>query len=131
MTKNPMTQATKGANHNMFGSWGEIAIIALAALILIGPKELPVVLRAFGRLRQKLFHVQESVRSVIDPYIHVGEVDEYQRQTQKQLALDGIDPVAGDGEGPDAGNASSSSAQGKTQSIPPQPSKPKDPPHAP
>lgn len=67
----------------MLGTWGEILFIAIMALILIGPKELPAVLRTIGRIRQKIFHFQESFRSSIDPYIHGGEIDEYDQRARK------------------------------------------------
>lgn len=63
-----------------FGTWGEIIIIAFAALILIGPKELPTVLRTCGRWMQKLRHLTFGLRQQLKTYIHEGEFDEYRQQ---------------------------------------------------
>jgi sec-independent protein translocase protein TatB len=63
-----------------FGTWGEILIIAFAALILIGPKELPTVLRICGRWTQKLRHLTFGLRHQLKTYIHEGEFDEYRQQ---------------------------------------------------
>ncbi len=63
------------------GTWGEIFIIIVAALVLIGPKELPTVLRALGRLIQKLKNMSAGVRREFDKYIHEGEFEEYTKGT--------------------------------------------------
>ena len=62
------------------GTWGEILIIGVAALILIGPKELPTVLRACGRWTQKLRHLTFGLRQQLNAYIHEGEFEEYRQQ---------------------------------------------------
>jgi sec-independent protein translocase protein TatB len=62
------------------GTWGEILIIGFAALILIGPKELPTVLRACGRWTQKLRRVTFGLRQQFKAYIHEGEFEEYRQQ---------------------------------------------------
>ena len=59
------------------GTWGEIFIIVVAALVLIGPKELPTVLRAIGRLIQKVKNLSAGFRREFDKYIHEGEFEEY------------------------------------------------------
>lgn len=49
--------------------WSEIALIAVVALVVIGPRELPVVLRSVGRWvrkgRQMAAHLQGQVDEVI------------------------------------------------------------------
>jgi sec-independent protein translocase protein TatB len=62
------------------GTWGEILIIGFAALILIGPKELPTVLRACGRWAQKLRQMTFGIRQQLRSYIHEGEFEEYRQQ---------------------------------------------------
>jgi len=63
-----------------FGTLGEVFIIAVAALILIGPKELPALLRTCGRLVQKLRRLTSGIRSQFNTYLHEGEFEEYQQQ---------------------------------------------------
>lgn len=62
------------------GAWGEILIIVVAALVLIGPKEMPEVLRACGKMVQKLRRLSAGIRQEINKYIHEGEFEEYQKQ---------------------------------------------------
>ncbi len=62
------------------GSWGEILIIVVAALILLGPKELPVVLRTIGRALHHIRRITQEVRQSFSHYIHEGEFEEYARQ---------------------------------------------------
>lgn len=59
------------------GTWGEILIILVAALLLIGPKELPDLLRGLGRLIQKFKRLSSGIRRELDQYIHEGEFEEY------------------------------------------------------
>lgn len=63
------------------GTWGEILIIAVAALILIGPKELPTLLRGLGRLIQKFKTLSAGFHREFDRYIHEGEFEEYTKQS--------------------------------------------------
>jgi len=69
------------------GTLGEIAIIVVAALIFIGPKELPTVLRAFGRWMQKARRMSSHLRSEFDKYVHEGEFEEYRRQANELLEI--------------------------------------------
>lgn len=68
------------------GSWGEILIIVFAALILLGPKELPVVLRTIGRALHHVRRLTGDIRQTFSHYIHEGEFEEYTR-TKKPLDL--------------------------------------------
>lgn len=61
------------------GSWGEIFIIAVVALILLGPKEIPVVLRALGRWIAKAKNLSNEVRSTLNHFIHQGEFEEFKK----------------------------------------------------
>jgi sec-independent protein translocase protein TatB len=70
------------------GTWGEVLIIALVALVLLGPKELPVLLRALGRWVQKFRHVSSGIRQEMQRYIHEGEFEEY----TKNINTPFIDP---------------------------------------
>jgi sec-independent protein translocase protein TatB len=62
------------------GTWGEILIIGIAALVLIGPKELPFVLRTCGKWLQKFRHLTYHFRHQLSRYIHEGEFEEYRQQ---------------------------------------------------
>ncbi len=61
------------------GSWTEILIISVAALVLLGPKEIPQVLRTLGRLLQKFRRLSSDIRQVFDQYIKEGEFEEFKK----------------------------------------------------
>lgn len=60
------------------GSWGELIIIAFAALVLLGPKEIPHLLRFLGRWLSRFRRMSQSCRHQIDLYLNQGELEEYQ-----------------------------------------------------
>lgn len=67
------------------GSWGEFIIIALAILILIGPKELPSLLRTVGRWAQKLRRLSLHFREHLDSFIQEGEFDAFQEDRNASI----------------------------------------------
>ena len=66
-----------------WGGWSEIIIIAVAALILIGPKELPEVMRTCGRWLYRLQKITGQFRHHFDDLIQEGQVEEYDRAARK------------------------------------------------
>ena len=82
-----------------FGALGEFLIIAIAALVLIGPKEMPQVLRFLGRMTFQIRRRSAGWRSQLSQYMHEGEADEYDRQVKKNLK--DIMPDTPKGEGHD------------------------------
>ena len=77
------------------GTWGEILIILVAALLLIGPKELPDLLRGLGRMIQKFKRLSSGIRRELDQYIHEGEFEEYTKGANV-LGMMGQDEADGD-----------------------------------
>lgn len=68
-----------------FGALGEILIIAVAALVLIGPKEMPQVLRFLGKVIYKVRSTSSTWRSHINQYIHEGEVQAFDQAVRKNI----------------------------------------------
>jgi sec-independent protein translocase protein TatB len=67
------------------GSWGEFLIIFVAALVLLGPKELPVVLRTAGRWIYKLRKMTAQFRAQVEPFLQEGEIEAYIKDAQTQV----------------------------------------------
>jgi len=67
-----------------FGTFSEILIILVAAIILIGPKELPRILYQWGRWLQKIRHLSQKLRQGLDNYVEEGALDEYVETRHKQ-----------------------------------------------
>ncbi len=67
------------------GTMGELLIIALAVLVLIGPKEMPTVLRALGRWTQKLKYLTSNIRYEMTKHMQDGELEEYTRRINEGI----------------------------------------------
>ena len=63
------------------GSWGEFLIIMVAVLVLIGPKELPMLLRAVGKWSDKAHQATKVFRQNIHDLMHEGEIEAYIQET--------------------------------------------------
>lgn len=50
-------------------SFGELAIVLIVALIVLGPQRLPVVARAIGRLFAKAQHFTNQFQEEVDQYL--------------------------------------------------------------
>lgn len=72
----------------MFGlSWTEVVVIAVVAIIFIGPKDLPVVLRTAGRLMRKARVLMAEFRSSVDEVLRESELDDIRRETEAAKRL--------------------------------------------
>ncbi|MSP68461.1 MAG: twin-arginine translocase subunit TatB [Alphaproteobacteria bacterium] len=59
--------------------WSEFAVIALVALVVIGPKDLPGVLRAAGRWAGKARGMAREFQSHVDEMMREAELDEVKK----------------------------------------------------
>jgi sec-independent protein translocase protein TatB len=60
--------------------WDELLLIALVALVVIGPKELPTVLRTLGNWIAKARSLAGEFRSHVDDMIRETGVDDMKRE---------------------------------------------------
>ncbi|KZC98841.1 Sec-independent protein translocase protein TatB [Oceanibaculum pacificum] len=60
--------------------WGEIAVIALVAIIVLGPKELPNALRMMGRAMRKVREVSREFQGHVDDMVREAELDDVRKQ---------------------------------------------------
>ncbi|MBJ6125492.1 Sec-independent protein translocase protein TatB [Microvirga splendida] len=63
-------------------SWGEIMVIGAAALIVIGPKDLPKALRTVGQMTGKLRRMASEFQGQFNEAIREAELDEVKKQLQ-------------------------------------------------
>lgn len=80
-------------------SWGEFLVIGVVALVVIGPKELPGVIRAVGRAMAKLRAMAGEFRSQFDDALREAELhdvkkefDEFKNQATG-LSTSTFDPI--------------------------------------
>jgi sec-independent protein translocase protein TatB len=72
----------------MFGiSWYEMAVISVVALIVIGPKDLPRILRTLGQWMGKAQRLANEFRRGLDQMAKESGVDEVKRQVEKAASL--------------------------------------------
>lgn len=125
--------------------WSELAVIAVVALVVIGPKDLPRALKTVGIWVRKARSVSREFQGHIDQMIREAELDELRQQVEKVRNVDldkefgkTIDPTGGLAESlkpvelPDL--KSELSAAAATPATPAQPAAPSPsveaPPHA-
>jgi sec-independent protein translocase protein TatB len=80
--------------------WTEMAVIALLALIVIGPKDLPRVLRTMGQWVRKARSLTREFQSGLDDMIRDAELDEAKKAVEsgknfnvKKAVQDSVDPT--------------------------------------
>lgn len=61
-------------------AWSEIALIAVVALVIIGPKDLPEAVRGVARGVQKLRRMAGEFRSQADELVREANLDELRQQ---------------------------------------------------
>lgn len=60
--------------------WTELLVIAVVLIVVVGPKDLPPMLRAFGKMTQRARKVAGEFRSQFDEALREAELDDV-RQT--------------------------------------------------
>ncbi len=73
----------------------EILLIAIVALIVVGPKDLPVLLRKLGQFTAKLRGMAAEFRSSFDEMARQSELDELRREVAAMRQGVHADPTSG------------------------------------
>ena len=71
-------------------------VVAVAALIFVGPKDLPVVLRRVGQFTAKMRGLAAEFRASFDEMARQSELDELKREVEALRRGDPVAPVAKD-----------------------------------
>jgi sec-independent protein translocase protein TatB len=71
----------------------ELVVIALVAIIVIGPKDLPKVLRAFGRTMQKVRGMAREFQGHLDQAMREAGVDEIKKEITSLKNMNPVDDV--------------------------------------
>jgi len=107
--------------------WSEMAVIAVIALIVIGPRDLPKVLRTAGQWAGKARKMAREFRSSVDEMVRESEIDEVRKTVQTATHYDvgkeientidpggeitrDLDPTAPTAAPPEAGNDAATEA---------------------
>src|SRR5262249_14505767 len=73
----------------------ELLVIAIVALIVIGPKELPGLLRTWGRWMAQMRGMAAEFRGHVDEMVRQSELDDVKKQLEGNNLLDfkSLDPT--------------------------------------
>jgi len=63
--------------------WDEMAVIAVVSLIVIGPKDLPVVLRQMGRWTRKAREMASDFQRGVDDMLRESELADLKKEVAK------------------------------------------------
>jgi sec-independent protein translocase protein TatB len=69
-------------------SWAEILVIAIVLIVVVGPKDLPKMLRSFGRTTSGLRRMAGDFRKQFDDALKEAELDELKTLAQDARKLD-------------------------------------------
>ncbi|WP_422001242.1 Sec-independent protein translocase protein TatB [Reyranella sp.] len=73
----------------------ELLVIAIVALVVIGPKELPSLLRSWGKWMSQARGMAAEFRGHVDEMVRQSELDEVKKQLESAPGLDlqSLDPT--------------------------------------
>jgi sec-independent protein translocase protein TatB len=73
----------------------ELLVIAIVALVVIGPKELPGLLRSWGRWMAQMRAMATEFRGHVDEMVRQSELDDVKKQLESGPGLDfkSLDPT--------------------------------------
>src|SRR4051794_41892447 len=74
----------------------ELLVIAIVAFVVIGPKELPGLLRTWGKWMAQMRGMASEFRGHVDEMVRQSELDEVKKQlvdSSGGLALQSLDPT--------------------------------------
>lgn len=71
-------------------AWSEIALIGAVALVVIGPKDLPKVMRTMGQWSRKLRSLAGDFQRQFDDMVKEAELEELRKETEKAMDVGDI-----------------------------------------
>jgi len=78
--------------------WGKLVVIGIVALIVIGPKELPTVLRTLGQYMAKIRRMASEFQGQFQDALREAEVSDLKKQAEEMHAsvsdITNFDPMA-------------------------------------
>ena len=63
--------------------WSEMLLIAVVAIVVIGPKDLPKALRTVGQWMGRARRVAREFKDSVDDMVRESELDELRRETER------------------------------------------------
>lgn len=99
--------------------WGELVVIAVVALVVIGPKDLPYALRTLGQWASKARAMAREFQNHVDDLIRESEVNDMKREFNDMTRPpDGIEDELMAGRPAKPNTAASTTTKPKTEEPP-------------
>ena len=73
--------------------WTEILVIAIVLIVVVGPKDLPPMLRAFGRMTSKMRSMAGEFRSQFDEALREAELDDVKKTLTEARSLNPMNQI--------------------------------------
>ena len=64
-------------------AWGELLVVGLVAVLVLGPKELPQAMRTFAKAIRKIRSLGSEFQDHINEMVREAELEEVRKQVQK------------------------------------------------
>ena len=71
-------------------AWSEIILIGAVALVVIGPKDLPKVMRTAGQWSRRLRALASDFQRHVDDMVRQAELDDIKREAEKAMDVGSI-----------------------------------------
>jgi sec-independent protein translocase protein TatB len=69
-------------------AWSELALIAVVALVVIGPKDLPRVMRIVGQWTRRARAIAREFQGSLDQMVREAELDDVKRHIDRASSFD-------------------------------------------
>ena len=64
-------------------SWAELLVVALVAILVIGPNDIPKVMMSLGRMMRKMQHIRYALTNHFDDVMRAVDVDEMRKYNEE------------------------------------------------
>ena len=68
--------------------WSEISIIVVILILVVGPKELPTILKQIGLFTKKIKKISREFNTTLNNITKEAEIDQIKKQINKVSSLD-------------------------------------------
>ncbi len=68
--------------------WAEMLVIAVVAVLAIGPKELPAVMRSAGRFVRRIQYMKYAMSQQFEDFMQQNELNELRREASLRVVGD-------------------------------------------
>lgn len=79
-------------------AWSELLVVAVIAVLAIGPKELPAVMRTMGRFVRRIQYMKYAMSQQFEDFMQQQDLNELRAQAAQQAESGGAAEAEGEAE---------------------------------